>query len=572
VPTGPKGISGANPPTGPRSERGAEKRGGTDNGGYTSEAREEEKNKDFKLAHRVATSPILSPSKPPAIWASSDKPLVHPSPSGPPPQVKPWTPPQQPQATPSRPGSSPSAQVSAARPLVGSNAQAVQGRAGSPGPHSTHPPQGPSMRPIDSSMSATIPTGPKAERLGLVGGMGRGRGQSWRGSGLSPFTGRGGAVPAKRTHAGDEKERPISAGRINSRYGGHLMLGPGDGDENYKQQSSPEGKVVMDTKTRQSNEMVTKLKSETEDVDMVDAPHTGESTSKPEKLSEPGYPLDLPPDRMDIDFEDDVGMDVDDFKANDEQYDIAIAELEAKLRQLRSDKELLYKEIYEKEQFLKGEGMNLPQESPPPSAPPILTRQGEHDSASPEEEESTDSAVSSTAEEDVLQDLPMNRVKTPSIEKLPYLCTDPIVPLSEIEVFQENLYNHRAIGGIVIGRIKQQRKSKTIRHDEQRKMYAELYKPWRLRVDELDEEKRRSTVYRDPSVTAPDTQEDAHPSLIIEGRRGGKFSSALEYEQVLKESAAAAKELKERAEREEKAREGLPFQRHNLLRQTRGCP
>ncbi|KAI9825247.1 MAG: hypothetical protein M1832_001281 [Thelocarpon impressellum] len=152
-------------------------------------------------------------------------------------------------------------------------------------------------------------------------------------------------------------------------------------------------------------------------------------------------------------------------------------------------------------------------------------------------------------------DLPLARNKTPPIDSLPFLTNGPPTPVSfvDLDVIQENLDRHQTIKSSLIRAVTKQRLSVADKQEELRRTYAALYRKWRIYADGLDREAERKkieTAEPEQPAAPPEASPPAQPPASVEGRRGGKFSTELELQRILKESELAAKEAQEKADRE----------------------
>ena len=173
----------------------------------------------------------------------------------------------------------------------------------------------------------------------------------------------------------------------------------------------------------------------------------------------------------------------------------------------------------------------------------------------PEEDGEGDGILPST--EYVPRDMVTPRTKTPPVESLPFLSNAPPTPVSfvDLDIFQETLERHQTIKSSLARAITQQRRHVTDKQAMLRLTYAALYKKWRIYVDDLDKTLKRSETVEPESVpVVSEPSPPAAPLTSMEGRRGGKFSTELELQLILRESELAAKEAQEKAEREAKAK------------------
>ena len=168
---------------------------------------------------------------------------------------------------------------------------------------------------------------------------------------------------------------------------------------------------------------------------------------------------------------------------------------------------------------------------------------------SPKSEEADDTIVEMIDRADSEQDIG-SRSSSPSISGLPYLVTGPPTPFSEIRVLQEVYENHEIIRPHVLAQMARQRDVLVSDFNVMRDEFAQLYKPWKIKVDELDRQKKtiNDTIHVATSP-APAISPLAPPTPILEGRRTGRFVSELELQRVIEVSKIAA-EAEENREKE----------------------
>ena len=142
------------------------------------------------------------------------------------------------------------------------------------------------------------------------------------------------------------------------------------------------------------------------------------------------------------------------------------------------------------------------------------------------------------------------RSSSPSVSGLPYLVTGPPTPFSEIRVLQEIYENHEIIRPHVLAQMASQRDAVASDFKIMRDEFAQLYKPWKVKVDELDRQKKTvNDTMRVATSPTPAISPVATPTLFLEGRRTGRFVSELELQRVIEVSKIAA-EAEENREKE----------------------
>jgi serine/arginine repetitive matrix protein 2 len=138
----------------------------------------------------------------------------------------------------------------------------------------------------------------------------------------------------------------------------------------------------------------------------------------------------------------------------------------------------------------------------------------------------------------------------PDLSTLPYLGSGPPTPLSDIEQDRPKLSD----SVMLVIRDKLRRSIEPELSTEQTlQQYADLYRQWRLNTRPLDDEREQDDQERQPSAepslkaTTPDVTTAAMAGFVDQmhvgtGRRGHRWATELDYEQVLKESLKTAEE------------------------------
>ena len=148
------------------------------------------------------------------------------------------------------------------------------------------------------------------------------------------------------------------------------------------------------------------------------------------------------------------------------------------------------------------------------------------------------------------------RDETPPVDNLPYLFSGPPTPFSEIQIVQENLEHHDLLKSRILDIISRQRETIMSEDEGLKDEYARLYKPWRQKVNELDQQKKFTTDSTlAPTSPVPITSPVVTPAPLLEGRRTGRFVSELELQRVIEESkiAAEAEEIREKEAQDSQA-------------------
>lgn len=143
-----------------------------------------------------------------------------------------------------------------------------------------------------------------------------------------------------------------------------------------------------------------------------------------------------------------------------------------------------------------------------------------------------------------------SRSSSPSISGLPYLVTGPPTPFSEIRVLQEVYEDQEILRPHVLAQMARQRDAVASDFELMRDEFAQLYKPWKMKVDELDRQKKTiNDTLHVATSPAPAISPVVTPTPLLEGRRTGRFVSELELQRVIEVSKIAA-EAEENREKE----------------------
>ena len=143
------------------------------------------------------------------------------------------------------------------------------------------------------------------------------------------------------------------------------------------------------------------------------------------------------------------------------------------------------------------------------------------------------------------------------IDNLPYLVSGPPTPLSEISILQEDHVHHDKVKSRLLDYLAQRQEQTNREYEEMRQEYARLYKPWKLKVEALDEEKR---LLEEATAATPSPVPESvvtTPLPILESRRGGRgVTSEYDFQRILelsKKETAEAEEIRERQAQESEA-------------------
>ncbi|KAI5304912.1 hypothetical protein KEM56_005708 [Ascosphaera pollenicola] len=134
--------------------------------------------------------------------------------------------------------------------------------------------------------------------------------------------------------------------------------------------------------------------------------------------------------------------------------------------------------------------------------------------------------------------------------QLPFLQTAPPSDISELEGFRENEDMHERMKEALQSELARRKHETWHVHEKLRKEYAVIYKRWRLNVMEMDKQKEREKAR---AASSPSSPPGTSESAILEGRRGYKLNSELDFQNALKASELSAQqeELERQREREE---------------------
>ncbi|KAI9807619.1 MAG: hypothetical protein M1825_005559 [Sarcosagium campestre] len=512
-PTGPKALT-AQPPTAPRADRAIGKT-------PAFSGRDAEPARGQEMAPQSGSTSASQPARPAssayhgtsASELSAVKSRTSPAAaaSQPPPTTRPLSSSSNQAfgrglAAPTDVPTGPGAASFGARPTSSSRSGARDAAVDPP------PPPGP------ATLGANVPTGPR------LGRSTRGKSYQWtRGGGhVNQSPGRLGVVPAKRDFKGDERDRASREGSASE---------PGRSSGLAMGAAEPTAAARRDNLDRAKG-----------DVQMSDAPQS------PDQLVAPigSYRID----DMEDDDEDEIDMD-ETFNEFEHRINQDMARLQERLDVASTNLERALDFLEEVDLAITHDSQDPPAPEPQ-SRKPSVPRQI---NAMPTPKDDEDVGSSELTEDDIaLRDVARNRMPTPLIEELPFLNSGPPTPVSDLEApsqAKEQVKEH------IAGHIMFQRQRNKRANDKLRQTYAELYIQWRANVERLDSQ-ARLTAEKAPDTAAPAPEPAAaavaQPTTTTEGRRGGKFSTELEFQRILKETELAAKEQQEQADREAKAK------------------
>ena len=156
------------------------------------------------------------------------------------------------------------------------------------------------------------------------------------------------------------------------------------------------------------------------------------------------------------------------------------------------------------------------------------------------------------------------RPQTPPVKSLPFLNDGPPTPFAEIDDLQQDSPQRDAVESRLVERLKRRRDIVAEEEEDVRELFATTYRPWRMSVEDFEDEKRADEALADSS--GADDMPLAPPLPSVVGRRG-RVISELAMDEVLKISQeTAAKE--ERVRREREAPVFLPAETFNPEREA----
>ncbi|MCJ1313218.1 hypothetical protein MMC25_006895 [Agyrium rufum] len=194
---------------------------------------------------------------------------------------------------------------------------------------------------------------------------------------------------------------------------------------------------------------------------------------------------------------------------------------------------------------------------PLPEQPELIDRKPETGLLSPEPEQISATAplISDPYLSTIVRDDDSD--SSSNLGDLPYLISGPPTPFSEIECVRDGRLQFEEQKDTILAYLAQERDNLYISHEDLREEYARLYRPWRLKVDELDRQKKLAQEVINTATASPVPIESPviATTPLIEGRRTGRFVSELELQRVIQESkiAAEAEEIREKELQESKA-------------------
>lgn len=134
-----------------------------------------------------------------------------------------------------------------------------------------------------------------------------------------------------------------------------------------------------------------------------------------------------------------------------------------------------------------------------------------------------------------------------TIDNLPFLHSGPPTPLSDLEIYQENVSTQERLKNAFCSELSKKQKEIAQKNAALRDEYMSYYKPWRLAIWELDRSKDKKPMTPGPA-TPPAPPAPVSPAPILEGREGRRYkgNSELDFLNALKASEISAQEELER--------------------------
>ena len=430
-----------------------------------------------------------------------------------------------------------SAQMTSSQNLSGTPpGMASPGFAGSLGPRAS------SYFASPQASNTGVPTGPKAERFGqqplrppLVRGASLGR----RGHSVErhnpPYV-QLGLIPFKRDAEGEKKVLTSQEEGPTNAVGDHARTDGKDEDNSSRQpgqgkKEDSQSQLLQEPKAvRRSDRSRSRLRQL-------------ESSPAPGAISDD--------DAMDLDD--------DDFAINEDKFERDKSVLEAKkidltTRYLRGSTPL------ENLEFLG----RLALEDFSRFFPPRTAAQDPRTAVADSELQQNVSAETETpaaAPEDAMEmqvvlveeRVTPSPISSPQIKKLPFLKSEPLTPVSDLEILQDSAGRHAAINENLLRHFEDRFSLRSQHEQELRREYARHYRRWRKDVEELnrqqEKEENENQEAIDSSAPPPEIQMSPTVSSATDPRRK-RFVSEYDMEKVLQASMESEREAQAKRERE----------------------
>ncbi|CAG8944212.1 unnamed protein product [Penicillium salamii] len=134
-----------------------------------------------------------------------------------------------------------------------------------------------------------------------------------------------------------------------------------------------------------------------------------------------------------------------------------------------------------------------------------------------------------------------------TVSGLPFLQSGPPTPISDMDVYQENIATQDRLGDTLTAELSKEQNARFRKNELLRDEYLSHYKPWRLAIWELDRMKDKTSITPAP-VSPPVSTVPTTPAPMPEGREGRRYkgNSELDFLNALKASEISAQEELER--------------------------
>ncbi|KAI9652413.1 MAG: hypothetical protein M1831_006822 [Alyxoria varia] len=157
----------------------------------------------------------------------------------------------------------------------------------------------------------------------------------------------------------------------------------------------------------------------------------------------------------------------------------------------------------------------------------------------------------------IIKRLTPSPVGSPQLKSLPFLRQEPLTPISDLEIYQENVSRHEANNQAISVELKALQDLRTQEETDLSQDYARLYRDWRLYCKELDQEnvQQENQIQQEPLITTDEPQQQPllenrlSPSVTTVSRRKN-FATEHDIEQIIQASIETEKEEKARRDRE----------------------
>ncbi|KAK2840533.1 hypothetical protein FQN49_006181, partial [Arthroderma sp. PD_2] len=310
-----------------------------------------------------------------------------------------------------------------------------------------------------------------------------------------------------------------------------------------------EGGIEREREPSPSEEVVERTRDADNDTTMLDAPEAWETKEKSQEEREEQIPL--PFDEFSDQQSDDDALDEEDFNQSEKRFEKEMQTLKSEIPPLMLQDPVVV-DLLLRIQMLgmiadgaapayldqPGAAMEVESADKPTAIIPLSGKEAE-------EIELTEESRRLGSSDGTVVALPAIEAK--AVDSLPFLPSGPPTPFSDMETLQENFKLHDRIKDSLLEDIIKQRGEIAKQHASLREQYARHYKSWRLKVREMDRKKSQERKAESRSSSTPPPPLAVTTTVpIIEGRRGYKLNSELDFQLALKASAITAQEESER--------------------------